>query len=99
MRNFPATGPREDQALTKEQVEIFRQMVSIGQELRCKVFRPDNGPTAPAVGAEEVDVKCIIREKYPSTAETTQGNLQWTLLALWNRDLVKEYERAWRRRR
>ena len=92
MRNFPATGPSEDGAITVAQVKFFRVMVTEGQRLRCKIFKEDNGPSARPVGQQEVDDICILQRKFPFTADTSKGSLQWTMLTIWNRELLKKFE-------
>ena len=79
--------------VTLEEVDEFRDTARIGQRLRCRLFSTSNGPTAPLIGVAEVADTCILKRKFPHVAVTDKGDLQWTMLTIWNRHAkTREYD-------
>lgn len=73
---------------TEQEVEYFKNRCPIGAELNCMVFEgPDDARTST-----EVQTKCRILHKGRHTAVTDKGTMQWTLLTVWNRPALREWQ-------
>lgn len=80
------------------EVEYFKKRVRIGDELNCMIFKGD----IDSKDVEEEHAKCQLLAKGKYTAKTTKGTMQWTLLAIWNKEKIlkwKEMDRAIERER
>lgn len=78
------------------EVEYFKKRVRIGEELNCMIFKGD----IDSKDAEEEPATCQLLAKGKHTAKTTKGTMQWTLLAVWNKEKIlkwKEMDRAYKR--
>lgn len=84
MKKYIASGPSPQ--ITTADIAKFRTYVMKGMVLHCMGFDYCDMGT----GALEKPFKCRIIRKYPHCALTTQGCFGWNMLAIWNRDILKE---------
>lgn len=72
---------------TQEEISYFRQRCPIGQELNCMIFEGEED----SKHSTEVKAKCTVLHKGRHNAITDQGTMQWALLTIWNKALLREW--------
>ena len=82
---------------TENEVQFFREMCPIGKTLNCMVFQG----AWDGRDSHEVPKRCLLLHKGKDVAVTTQGIMQWKMLTIWNKALLRsmQAEYGWGNRR
>lgn len=70
--------------VTVETVRVFRDWVRPGLMMQCIESVQGDNVISERMG------KCVIRKKYPYFAMTNKGTQLWPVLAILNRDLLRQ---------
>ena len=75
--------------ITQRDIGYFRDRCPIGQELNCMVFKSND---VTSHGILETPAKCTVLRKGRHNATTDKGSMQWSLLAIWNKAKLNEWQ-------
>ena len=80
---------RGREPITQNDIRYFRDRCQIGQELNCMVIKESD---VTAHGSYEVPARCVVLHKGQHVAMTDIGTQQWALLAVWNKNKLREWK-------
>ena len=75
--------------VTQSDICYFRERCPIGQELNCMIFKSND---VTSHGILESPAKCTVLHKGRHNAMTDRGTMQWTLLTIWNKAKLREWQ-------
>lgn len=76
--------------IPREDVRTFRDYVQPGDKLTCYTGIPTEKRQE---GYIEQESRCKVLRKYPHVVLTSKGCFQWTLLTIWNKDILREAQK------